>query len=419
MTLLEACSAPARLEVSAPLSREDLQALIAARRPGFSLPQPFYTDEALFRTDLELIFGRFWLYAGHISQIPKPGDFFTWQVGRDPIVIVRGENGAIRAHYNVCPHRGSLLCNTPSGHAKKLVCPYHQWIFDANGQLLSARHMPADFDKASYGLRPVHVRLLAGLIFISLAENPPDFQPVIDQIAPFTDGYDMEQTKIACGQRYEVHANWKLIAENFRECYHCAGGHPEYCRIVLGAGTDHPVYSKDKHTDVWKSREAHWRQSGLKTGSVPFTEKTWHHCARYPFRGSAVSQTLDGEPCGPLLGRLTDRDAGVFAIVTYPNFWHESSSDYFMTLRVTPLSATRCEVLVHWHVRADAVEGRDYDPARVSAFWRATGEQDYKLAEDNQAGILSNQYKPGPYGPLETEIELFIKWYLEQLRARF
>ncbi|MBI3828222.1 MAG: aromatic ring-hydroxylating dioxygenase subunit alpha [Planctomycetes bacterium] len=407
-----ACALPsAALEAAQARVRD----LAAARQPGYSLAQPFYCDEDVFRVDLERVFKRYWLFAGHVCQIPRKGDYFTWRVGNDPLVIVRGEGGAVHAHHNVCPHRGSILTDKPCGHANKFVCPYHQWVFEPDGRLFSARHMPEDFEKAAFGLRPVHVRVLHGLIYICLAENPPPFEPIARDVGPFMEPYEMERVKSACSKHYELHANWKLITENFRECYHCAGGHPEYCRVVLGAGTDHPVYSKDKHKDVWADREAHWKRSGLATGAVRFKMDSWYHCARYPFRPGAVSQTPDGKPCAPLLGRIPDRDAGVFAIVTYPNFWHESSGDYFMTIRITPLGASRCDADVAWYVREDAVEGRDYDPERVSAFWRATAEQDWKLGEDNQAGILSSAYRPGPYGPLETEIELFIHWYLKQV----
>jgi Rieske 2Fe-2S family protein len=258
--------------------------------------------------------------------------------------------------------------------------------------------------------------VLGGLIFICLADQPPEFEPFARDAEPLVRPYEMERTKICAVRRYSLRANWKLITENFRECYHCGGGHPEYCKIVLGAGTDHPVYSKDKHADVWRDREAHWQSLGLCTGVVPFTEKTWHHCARYPFRPGYVSETLDGEPCAPLLGKLAHRDAGVFAMVTYPNFWHECSGDYYVTIRITPVGATRSDAEMCWYVRDDAEEGRDFDSERVSAFWRATGEQDWQFAENNQIGVLSSAYQPGPYGPQEVEVEKFILWYLSQMR---
>ncbi|GMV81270.1 MAG: (2Fe-2S) ferredoxin [Planctomycetota bacterium] len=392
-----------------------VRALASERRPRYSLPQAFYCDEDVFAVDLERVFKRHWLFAGHVCQIPKRGDYFTWKVGADPLIVVRGEDGAVHAHHNVCTHRGSVLTDKACGRAGKFVCPYHQWVFELDGRLASARQMPDDFEFPAYGLRPVHVRVLAGLIFVCLHDAPPPFEPYAAAVEPFTAPYEMENVKIACARRYELHSNWKLITENFRECYHCAGGHPEYCRAVLGSGTDHPVYVKDDRAAVWTDRTAHWKRLGLATGSVDFTRERWYHCNRYPFRPGFVSQTLDGQPCAPLLGRLPDRDVGVFAIVSYPQFWHESSSDYFITIRVTPISATRSDADVCWYVREDAVEGRDYEPERVAAFWRATAEQDWKLGEDNQAGILSSAYRPGPLGPIEDGIEIFLEWYLDQV----
>jgi len=388
--------------------------LIAARRAGWSLDQPFYTDPAVFERDLERVFRRYWLFAGHSAQIPHPGDYFTYAIGDDSVIVLRGDDGQARALYNTCRHRGSAICTEPSGHVKKLVCPYHQWVYERDGALAAARFMPEDFDKSGFGLHRAPLREVEGLIFLSLADDPPDFDPVEQDYRPYLKPYGLTRAKICHRARYNLRTNWKLITENFRECYHCGGGHPEYCRAVIGASMKD---SPEEMQAVWKERTEHWQRLGLETRAVHFTPDTWHHVTRYPFRPGFVSESLDGKPVAPLMGDLTDRDAGVFAIVQYPNFWLEASSDYCWTMRTTPLAPTRTLVDLAWLVREDAVEGVDYEVERVIAFWKATGEQDWKLCEDNQAGVHSSRYRPGPYAPCESGVETFIQWYLKQMAA--
>jgi Rieske 2Fe-2S family protein len=389
----------------------DTKALLASRRPGWSLPQPFYTDEGVLRLDMEKIWRRYWLYVGHTSQITQPGDYFTYTLGSDSLLIIRDDSGQINALFNVCRHRGSLLCSEASGQVKKLVCPYHQWVYERDGALSSAKQMPDDFDKSQFGLHRAHVQVLEGLIFICLAANPPDFAPTARDYLAHLRPYELERTKVCFSKRYEVKANWKLITENFRECYHCPVGHPEYCRIVFGQGLPQTI-SRGEHV---AERMQHYQRLGLETADVQFTPDIWYHCSRYPFAPGFTTQSLDGQPVAPLLGRLTDRDAGIFAIVQYPNFWLEASSDHVWIMRMTPLSATASEIALSWLVREEAVEGVDYQVERVRGFWSTTGEQDWKLCEDNQAGILSSRYEPGPYAPEESEVEKFVLWYLKQL----
>src|SRR5262249_55609395 len=152
------------------------------------------------------------------------GDYFTWNVAGEPLVFVRGDDGQVHALYNVCRHRGSLVCNQERGNARALVCPYHQWVYDTDGTLLSARLMGEGFDTAPWSLHRAHVRVCEDLIFVCLADQPPAFEPIERDIRPFLAPYQFTKAKICKTVELEVRANWKLIAENFRECYHCGGG---------------------------------------------------------------------------------------------------------------------------------------------------------------------------------------------------
>lgn len=384
--------------------------LIARRQPGWSLEQPFYTDPAVFALDLERVFRRNWLFVGHTNRIPRPGDYFTHQFDNDSLLFIRGDDGQVRGLFNMCRHRGSLVCLEPCGNSRKLVCPYHQWVYEKDGTLLTARSMPDDFDRAEFGLFPVEVRVVEGLIFMCLDGEPPDFEPIERGIRAHLAPYELERARICHTRTYTVRANWKLMEENFRECYHCPVGHPEYCYVVMPSGL-----SREEVAAFRTSQRERWAREGLSLWNVDFAPDSSFHCARYPMRPGFVSESLDGRPVAPLLGRLKDPDAGILAVVMFPNFWFEASSDYVCSMRRTPISPTLCEVEASWLVHEDAVEGRDYEVDRVTAFWRTTGEQDWTLCENNQAGVNSSRYRPGPYALIEGGPETFVLWYLRQL----
>ncbi len=202
--------------------------LINNYKSGFSLEQTFYTSPEIFDAEWQSIFQKHWLLAGNTAQIPKPGDYFLYQLQKDSIIIIRGSNGEVFAHYNTCSHRGSAICLHQKGNTPKLVCPYHQWVYDKNGTLLNARMMPDDFCKEVYNLQSAHVKVVEGLIFISLAKQALDFSAIEKNLQPYLLPFKINNAKVACIKNYTLAANWKLVAENFRECYHCGGAHPEY-----------------------------------------------------------------------------------------------------------------------------------------------------------------------------------------------
>jgi glycine betaine catabolism A len=389
-----------------------IAAAIAGRRPGWGLERAFYTDEDFFAHDLARVFMRYWLFAGATAQITKPGDYFLYEIGHESLVIVRAKDGGVRALFNVCQHRGSRICTAPEGRAPALVCPYHQWTYDTEGRLTGARFMPKDFDKSQFPLEQAHVRVLDGLIFVSLAHDPPPFDQAAKDMGAYIEPHGLERAKICQRKRYDLACNWKLVIENSRECYHCKVKHPEYCSVMYGATLD----SADSDWAGTLARHSvQWKRLGLETEAAHFTPTTWHHTGRLPFRDGALSQSLDGKPVAPLMGSFTEHATGASAVVAYPNFWLEASSDHAVTIRLTPMGARSTRMDVAWYVDENAVEGVDYDLARVTGIWEATGAQDWKLCQDNQAGVDSTHYRPGPYFPTEGELDGFVQWYLKQI----
>src|SRR5262245_12536662 len=251
---------------------------VAAYRPGWSLPRPFYRDEAVYRADIEQIWRRGWLFAGHACELRAPGDWLTLQVDGDSIIVIRGEDGRVRALHNVCRHRGSQLLAGPRGSSRRLVCPYHQWTYDTTGALTFCRGMH-EFNKADFPLKKVHCEEIEGLVYLSLADTPPPFAQARELMAPFLRPQGFARAKVAKQVDYEIHANWKLVWENNRECFHCNVNHPQYIK----ANWDH-FNSNDTTPEIRKSiekavqrSEAKWASAGLavshkETGMTQFPD---------------------------------------------------------------------------------------------------------------------------------------------------
>jgi Rieske 2Fe-2S family protein len=390
-----------------------IKKLLDDYKSGYSLEQAFYTHEDVFAAEWQAIFKKHWLHAGNTAQIPKAGDYFLYRLQKDEIIVIRGSNGEVFAHYNTCRHRGSAICLHATGNAPKLVCPYHQWVYDKDGSLLNARMMPDDFCKAAYNLHSVHVKVVEGLIFISLADVPPSFDAIENSIAPYLKPYLINKAKVACIKNYRLEANWKLVAENFRECYHCGGAHPEYCSAVIGANL------RENTDALILEKQQEWNAKGLETTLVEVTEGTTTYAIRYPLRPGVESYSVDGKKISIPMGLHKDHDAGVVGLVNYPNFWMDAVGDYIWTMRVTPVNACITDVQFCWLVDEQAVEGNDYSLERLTQFWEITGDQDGKLCENNFKGIQSDAYKPGPYAPVEDQVMNFVDWCVKELREGY
>jgi Rieske 2Fe-2S family protein len=398
------------------LSLDKLAELLESHRAGWSLAGEFYKDKSIFKLEMKRIFARRWLFVGHVSQIQDYGDYFTYDIDGESIILTRAESGELRAFYNVCRHRGARLCTQSSGHSNRFVCSYHQWVYGLDGSLIASRFTGPDFDDSQFGLQAVAVRSVEGLIFICLAEDPPDCDEIDGDLHAHLKLHDLASAKISSTRRYTVHANWKLIDENARECYHCPGSHPEYCGAVISAAASTSATAQQRARNVQSAQELRWLDWGLETTGKPFRAGKHHSINRYALHPGAVTESLDGKPVAPLMGMLPDRDVGVVGIGIYPNLLAEACSDHAVTLRFTPLSPDLTEVEMQWLVRGDARSGIDFDVEKVEAVWRATAEQDWKLCELNQQGVNSRAYRPGLYTTLEWGCDHFDQWYVEQLR---
>ena len=330
----------------------ELERLIQSRQVGRGLPGEFYRDELVYRADIERVWRRGWLFAGHSCEIPEPGDYFTLTLDTDSLIILRDDEGQVRALHNICRHRGTILCEEDGGTVGRIVCPYHQWTYARDGSLVSSPGMQEGLNKSELGLVPARLQELEGMLFVSLSEEPPDFEQAAALVQPCFRPQGLERARVAKIVDYDVAANWKIIWENNRECYHCNVNHPQYTR----ANFDH--YNADDTSDRIQAEieaanrrsEEKWARQGLavthtSTGMAPFPDADqdlWYSANRTSLVDGYLSESMDGRQVAPLMGDYTDPDVGTLRMRTMPNFWNHSSCDHAVSTRILPAGNGMC-----------------------------------------------------------------------------
>lgn len=399
-----------------------LERALAGHVSGRSLERSFYVDDTLFAADMTRIHHRHWLFAGYSFEAREPGDWFTYAVGGAEIVVVRGNDGALRAFHNVCRHRGSKVCLDTHGHSSVLACPYHKWTYRLDGSLIFDPRKEFGVDRAEFGLRPVHLVDAGGLLFFSLADAPPDFSEAADTIRRKIAPHAIPKAKIAHVVDYVVKANWKVVFQNNRECYHCTPNHKEYNTAAYDVMRDNAVVDptlQPAMDAIIDAANARFRALGLDEGdaSSNMTGRNWR-CHRTPVREGFVTQSMDGRMVSSLMGDIGEPDSGTLRTTVFPNFWQHTNCDFAAAARLTPIGPAETHVRGYWLVDGKAVEGKDYTLDRLLPIWDITNRQDWKICEDQQAGVSSPGYRPGPYSTLrERNVAHFDDWYIGEMRG--
>lgn len=373
-----------------------------------------YTDQAIFDEEMERIFSRMWVCGGRLEELDEPGRFVTREIGGESLIAVRtvaadagaASNGAaaangngsatgadaasetgqgLAAFFNVCRHRGSRVVDECAGSAKVFQCPYHAWTYGLDGRLVGAPHMGRDFDAKTAGLVPVRIDALNGFFYLSLA---PDGPPLADVAADLPDLSRFTLGSLVRGDRheYEAAANWKILCENYNECYHCALVHPELNRV------------------------SDYRNGGnLETGRFfvggPMT-----------LNDGCNSMTASGRSNRPDLPGIEVADrTSVQYFHMYPNLLISLHRDYVVTHTLWPIEANRTRIVCEWLFDPDTAATPDFDPSDAVDFWHLVNSQDWKICARTQLGVGSRGYRPTAFEESEACIQVFDGWYLDQM----
>jgi len=397
------------------MNQSAIDELIASQQPGHALEQGFYRNTDIYERDIERIFLKSWLYVGHHSQVPETGDFLVFHIAGESIIIVRSADNQINALINVCRHRGSRVCIEEQGSASRFVCPYHAWTYDLEGNLKGAPQVMDIIDVGKYSLRRVQLENFHGMLFINFDESA-DFEPIAADLDESLAPYDIANTKVVHRQNYPIKSNWKLAVENFCECYHCIPAHPEFAVGHGGARPKHKV--ADLKKEVIGRAEACGLSSKMSSASWDSSQPIGmdRYFERYPLLKGQVTGSPDGKPVAPLLGTIKDYDGGATDTQVGPVSYGLLYCDHVILYRFTPtaIDATDCEAT--WLVRDSAVEGKDYKLDDLIWLWDVTTIEDKRIIQDNQRGVNSRFFVPGPFTPMEHFTHEFTKWYLDILR---
>ncbi len=402
-------------------TRESLLARLREHTPTTPLPREFYASPEGYQMDLETIWYRDWLFVGHDCEILQPGDYLTVQIGEFPVIVLRDRDNEIRAFHNSCRHRGSRICRDDHGHVGRLVCPYHQWTYRLDGSLIVARDMGEGFDRSQYGLKPVHCSRVAGYIWVCVAEVAPDFAPFAAQAEPYLKLHNLQDAKVAFESTIIEHANWKLVWENNRECYHCTANHPALS-LTFPAG---PSVAVQKSTDKVDNTEAEEEWARWESMELPsrfnLSGTGQSRLVRMSLLDGAVSYTMDGKAAvrRPLSDAVVAPNPGVLLMFHYPTTWNHVMGDHAISFRLLPLSPTETQLTTKWLVHKDAQEGVDYDLKHLTEVWLATNHEDRRVCQENQLGVSSPAYAPAPYSAIhELGVMQFVEWYRDHLIKR-
>jgi Rieske 2Fe-2S family protein len=400
---------------------DKIRDLIARQRPGWSLERPFYVSPEIYEFERRGWLGRQWYVLGHSSEVNEPNSYIIRELLGESLIMVRDQAGVLRGFYNVCRHRGSRICDS-DGRGARLVCPYHAWAYGTDGALLAAPAMAEGTDFGELGLRSIGLREIGGVIFGSLKADPGELDDVAGQAEAMLAHHGIPGARIGARRSYPTRGNWKLVMENFLECYHCFPSHPEYCSVMAWV----KVMARDAAPDEaaeWQGEVDRWAREEADRNSpvpVPGLEMMDSDSAFMVFRGPIgngfKTATLDGEPVAPLMGRMSHFDGGVSNLAFDPFIYINSTSDHARMMQFLPVGPEKTDVIITWLVNGDAPDDQ-VDIERMIWLWDETTIQDKAIIERNAAGVRSLAYEPGPYSNLEAHSAKYIQNYLQELLA--
>lgn len=356
---------------------------------ALTLPGRYYTATEVYAAEQERIFGGRWTCVGRSEDVAATGDYVLVDIAGESLIVVRDGAGALHAHFNVCRHRGTRMCEAPAGRfGETIQCPYHAWTYGLDGRLVAARHMQdaPGFTRDDWPLRGAAAAEWEGFVFVNLAAAPEPFEaafaPLLGRFSAWSAGTLRRGAQVV----YEVAANWKLIVENYSECYHCPLIHPELVQL-----------------SPWQSG-----RNDLSEG---------------PFLGGYMelshdSMTVDGARRRPPVGTVGGEDLGrVYYYAIFPNLLLSLHPDYVMAHTLWPAGPGRSKVVCDWYFDPATMAAAGFDPSDAVQFWDTTNRQDWHVCELSQLGVSSRAYTPGPYAQAEGLLWQFDQEYLRALEG--
>ncbi|WP_445491205.1 aromatic ring-hydroxylating oxygenase subunit alpha [Niallia sp. 03133] len=362
-----------------------------------TLTGEMYTSPSVFQLEKKHIFSESWIFVGYEYEVKEPGEFIRTKVEHENIMVVRGKDDVLRAFFNVCRHRGATLCSADTGKAGIFRCPYHSWSYGLDGTLLGVPNTSECKEQLvkneQYGLEPVHLQLWHGMIWLNLSEHPKPIEQQIDaqMIERFGNletfaRYGLENLRVAHREEYEVDANWKIIIENFQECYHCSAIHPELTETL-------PEFRSGIGT-----------QNGIGTGAK--------------FNESYQAFSISGKGNrARLKDLLPEDDRTYYGITILPLVFINLTPDHLIIHRSIPINAHKTKVICDWLFDPAEMAKSDFDPSDAVELFHRVNLQDFEACQWCQENMGSKAYrKGGLLVPVEQHVSRFYDYVLEAIQ---
>src|SRR5271154_1033617 len=365
------------------------------------LPADAYFDPRQYQRELQRVWYRNWVYVGRSSDVARARAFRTFELGDQKILLVRDDQGLLQGFHNTCRHRGAALCRESEGLMRTgtIICPYHAWVYNLQGDLLrtSSKAHASGFDVADYPLYKISVREWNGFIFVALTDTPPPFEKTFDLPLNRLDAWPLKELVVGHVLLKTIESNWKIFWENYNECLHCPGVHPQLSQLV-------PIYGRgllEERDDPEWSAHAEDADPKFKGG----------------LRNGAVSWSLDGKATGIPFPGLSDADrkAGHIYMTSLPSVFLVGHVDYVRVVRLLPLGPERTELRVEYLFSPQTLADPSFDLRNVVDFTNLVMTEDAQVCELNQRGLRAGPHARGVVMPEEYVIRQFHEWLRAEL----
>jgi Rieske 2Fe-2S family protein len=363
---------------ASPFDPVDLEPALRPFGQSRMLPRDAYTSQRVFAFEQERFFTGSWTCVGREGDLEGTGAQRAVRVGRAGALLVRGADGRVRAFANTCRHRGHELLGVGERTTRRTVlCPYHAWTYDLDGGLRVAPGFRDHgyFRSAEHGLVELPLESWHGFLFVNGSGDAPPFASHVGALDELVAPYRPERLVPLVSHSYDLACNWKVVLENYHECYHCPLIHPELCQVS-------PPTSGDN-----------FELDGAWVGGT------------MDLKDHAATMSLDGHSDGvPIPGLDGERLRTVAYLGLFPNLLLSLHPDYLMTHLVEPLGPALSHVVCTWYFPPEATERPGFDPSYAVDFWDRTNRQDWAACESVQRGMASPHFQPGPLAPAEDAV---------------